>query len=333
MKKFLFLAMAALLLGTVTSCNGNSDSNNKTNDSLATTLGEYLGTQLKVQIQQAPADQLDKDQFLKGIETALQADTTKQKMSYYSGLMYGLQRVYPQIAQLEGQGINVDRKLIINEFKKVFESKDSINFNDPALMQKMQTMEANLMRLMEKAQKEKGKENIAEGKKYLEEQMKKDKGFKKTQSGIAYKVIKAGSGDNFNDTITVDVAYVGKHINGKEFDNSHGKPIPFNMQSVVPGFREVIKLMKPGSKVLAIIPGNLAYGEMGDPRGGIGPNETLVFEITTIGVHKEPQMSQMPSIPGQPADVKVQPGQQPKQPAQQPKQPAQQPKQPAQPKK
>ena len=66
-------------------------------------VSQRCGDRLKVQIQQAPADQLDKDQFLKGIETALQADTTKQKMSYYSGLMYGLQRVYPQIAQLEGR--------------------------------------------------------------------------------------------------------------------------------------------------------------------------------------------------------------------------------------
>lgn len=191
---------------------------------------------------------------------------------------------------MEGQGLNIDRRALISEFKKNFLSKDSVKLED------LQLMQGNLQGMMQRAAKAKGEKNDKEGKKFLEEQMKKDKGFKKTASGIAYKVIKQGKGENFNDSATVDVAYVGKHIDGKEFDNSQGKPVPFNLKMTVPGFREILTLMNEGAKVIAIIPGSLAYGEQGNPQGGIGPNETLQFEITAVGVHKdEPQ-----AMPGRP---------------------------------
>ena len=202
-----------------------------------------------------------------------------------------MQMIYPGIAQMEGQGLNIDRKALINELKKSFKSNDSVDINQ------LQTMQMNLQGMMQRATAAKGAKNDKEGKKYLEEQMKKDKGFKKTASGIAYKVLKQGAGENFNDSATVDVTYVGKHIDGKEFDNSQGKPVPFNLKMTVPGFREIISNMKPGEKVIAIIPGALAYGEQGNPQGGIGPNETLVFEITAEGLHKEEPAAAMPGRP------------------------------------
>jgi FKBP-type peptidyl-prolyl cis-trans isomerase len=96
------------------------------------------------------------------------------------------------------------------------------------------------------------------------------------------------------------VVYVGKHVNGKEFDNSKGNPVPFNLKMTVPGFREIITMMKPGAEIIAIIPGSLAYGEQGNPQGGIGPNETLEFHITTKGIHQE-QAGAKPGMPGAPA--------------------------------
>ncbi len=46
MKKFLFLAVAVLLVGTtVTSCKGKSESD-KLNDSIAEALGNFMGTNL-----------------------------------------------------------------------------------------------------------------------------------------------------------------------------------------------------------------------------------------------------------------------------------------------
>ena len=294
MKKLFSLIMVALLVGAFTSCkNGaTTDAASKTEDSIATEFGKLIGENLKMQMSQDPraVNEIDKNELIKGIEMVLNADTTKRGKSFMNGLAVALQMIYPGIAQMEGQGLNIDRRALISEFKKNFLSKDSVKLED------LQLMQGNLQGMMQRAAKAKGEKNDKEGKKFLEEQMKKDKGFKKTASGIAYKVIKQGKGENFNDSATVDVAYVGKHIDGKEFDNSQGKPVPFNLKMTVPGFREILTLMNEGAKVIAIIPGSLAYGEQGNPQGGIGPNETLQFEITAVGVHKdEPQ-----AMPGRP---------------------------------
>ena len=300
MKKYLFLVIAALLVGTtVTGCKGKSESN-KLNDSIAEILGKMTGTQLKAQLQFNPnmANDLDKDQLMKGMIDVFNMDTTKNSQSYIQGLQWGMQ-FYHQLAQLEVQGVHVDRKLFINEFKKALEGKDTLKLE--TLEQEFQNTQMQIMGMIERAQKAKGAENGEAGKQYIAEQIKKDKDFKQTKSGIAYKIVKEGKGNNFVDDDIVNVSYVGKHIDGRVFDTSNGKEVPFTMQGVVPGFSEVLKLMKPGSKVIAIIPGELAYQDRGDGRK-IGPNETLVFEITAGTAKKAPaQDAEVAPAPGRPA--------------------------------
>ncbi len=113
----------------------------------------------------------------------------------------------------------------------------------------------------------------------------KEAGYTKDKSGIVYKVLTSGSGANFTEKDVVMTKYVGKHIDGKEFDSSKGQAIPYSMEYVIPGFGEMLKLMKPGMKVEVIIPDELAYGVEGIPPA-IGPCETLVFELETVGVQK-----------------------------------------------
>ncbi|MBO4721943.1 MAG: FKBP-type peptidyl-prolyl cis-trans isomerase [Muribaculaceae bacterium] len=307
MKKFLFLAMVALLVGTtVTGCKGKSQSN-KINDSIAELTGNFWGTQLKATFQFMPErfQDTDKDQLVKGILDMVNMDTTQRDMSYLQGMQMGMQ-IYQQLAQLEAQGVHVDRKLFINEFKKALDSKDTLDMQK--LEKDMQEMNGKMMGMIERAQKIKGAENAEAGKNYIAEQMKKDKDFKQTKSGIAYKVVQEGKGENFTDDDIVNVAYVGKHIDGRVFDTSNGKEVPFTMQGVVPGFSEVLKLMKPGSKVIAIIPGNMAYQDRGDGRK-IGPNETLVFEMTAGTAKKAPaQDANAAPMPGRPAPGQAAPG-------------------------
>ena len=331
MKKFLSLALVAIILGaTVTGCKGKSESNNKANDSIATILGDNYGEMLKSNMKQNPelAD-LDKEQIIKGIETIFKMDTTKTSKSFMMGLRLGTQ-LFAEIQQLEEMGVTIDRRLLMNEMKKAINSKDSIDMNNPqqmmAMQQKMQKMQNDIFRLIGKSLDEKGKQHIAE-------QLKNDKAFKKTKSGIAYKVVKAGSGDNITDGMVANVALVIKRINGKEINSTNGQalPIPITTDQEMPGFNgiiEVLKLMKPGSKVVAIIPGKLAFGEMGDMRSGIGPNETLVYEMTVVDAHKEEpkpavQEQQGPqSYPGRPNNAQPQAQPQTKQPqVQQPNQP------------
>jgi FKBP-type peptidyl-prolyl cis-trans isomerase FklB len=52
---------------------------------------------------------------------------------------------------------------------------------------------------------------------------------------------------------------------------------------VIPGWTEVLQLMKEGSKWRVFIPSGLAYKQRGAPPN-IGPNETLIFEIELLQV-------------------------------------------------
>jgi FKBP-type peptidyl-prolyl cis-trans isomerase len=124
--------------------------------------------------------------------------------------------------------------------------------------------------------------------------LKSDKGYVFTKSGIAYKVLAQGEGQNFSDSDIVKVNYVGRHLDGSEFDKSGEQPVPFNLKQVIPGFAEMIQLMKPGSKVTVVIPGELAYGPQGNR--GIEPMETLIFDIETLGVDDTPAQPKLPKI-------------------------------------
>lgn len=121
-----------------------------------------------------------------------------------------------------------------------------------------------------------------EGAEFIAAQMKADPALKKTQSGLVYKITEQGAGDTFKPTDVVKVVYTGKHTNDEEFDSSHGEAVDFPLQNVVPGFREMITMMRPGAKAYCILPSEIAYGERGNQ--AIAPNETLVFEIETQGL-------------------------------------------------
>ena len=110
-----------------------------------------------------------------------------------------------------------------------------------------------------------------------------------TASGLQYKIIRNGQGLSPKRTEKVKVHYVGSLLNGTEFDNSikRGEPLTFDVANVIEGWQELLTLMKPGMKVKAWIPSNLAYGEEGaEPI--IPRNALIVFEVELLEVFAEP---------------------------------------------
>jgi FKBP-type peptidyl-prolyl cis-trans isomerase len=122
--------------------------------------------------------------------------------------------------------------------------------------------------------------NEEKSKKFFAENAKKP-GVKTTASGLQYEVISEGTGPKPKATDEVTVDYVGTLLDGTEFDSSikRGKPASFPLNGVIPGWTEGLQLMSVGSKYKFYIPGKLAYGAQGQQQAGIGPNETLVFEV------------------------------------------------------
>ena len=124
------------------------------------------------------------------------------------------------------------------------------------------------------------------GKAFLAENKAKE-GVTETASGIQYNVLTAGdaSGTSPTTSDTVVVHYHGTLIDGRVFDSSYdrGEPATFPLTGIIPGWQDVLQLMRPGDKWLVVIPPEQGYGERG-AGGLIGPNETLMFEIELVSI-------------------------------------------------
>jgi FKBP-type peptidyl-prolyl cis-trans isomerase FklB len=106
-------------------------------------------------------------------------------------------------------------------------------------------------------------------------------------SGLQYKILTEGAGDNPGDSDIVKVHYTGTLLDGTVFDSSRerGEPIEFPVNGVIPGWTEALKLMKPGARYMLYIPANLAYGDK--KTGPIPEGSTLVFDVELLSFEKK----------------------------------------------
>ncbi len=180
-------------------------------------------------------------------------------------------------------------------FGKLTEGQDVVD----AIAQDDKIIEIDIIRKGEKAKKfdskaifdkelEKLEKQAAEKAKKAKEAIDAlKKGAKVTSSGLAYKIIKKGTGAKAEAGKTVSVHYTGKLSNGTKFDSSYDRnqPIEFELGRgrVIKGWDEGISLLNVGSKATFIIPPDLGYGARG-AGGVIPPNATLIFDVELVEV-------------------------------------------------
>ena len=193
-------------------------------------------------------------------------------------------------------GFNIGSSLAREGFNdKDFDSKellvglvDALSKKEPKLTQtQFQEAMKSLEQRMQAKMIETAKKNLEKSNAYLEANKKKD-GVQTTKTGLQYQALKSGTGKTPTITDSVVCHYEGKLSDGTLFDSSikRNQPESFQVSKVVPGWIEALQRMKVGDKWILTLPPNLGYGEQGQPRAGIGPNEVLVFELELLDVKK-----------------------------------------------
>ncbi len=96
-----------------------------------------------------------------------------------------------------------------------------------------------------------------------------------------------GSGANAKAGQSVSMLYLGKTLDGQQFDanmdanyKATRSPFTFTLgaHQVISGWDEGVALLNKGSRATLYLPSGMAYGAAG-AGGRIGPNAVLIFDV------------------------------------------------------
>jgi peptidylprolyl isomerase len=121
----------------------------------------------------------------------------------------------------------------------------------------------------------------------------------KTASGLAYRVLMPGSGEQPKATDVVTIHYTGWTADGTPIDTSRGRTTPsmFPLDRTLPGFSECVQQMRVGESRRCWLHEKIAYaGRPGRPRGSV------VFDIELIETRTSPRIAP-PDVAAAPADA------------------------------
>ncbi len=201
--------------------------------------------------------------------------TRMDTISYIIGLDYG--------TGIREQGIDPNRDAI---YKGIADGLDSNSvLTDSVKNALIDAFDAELKKKLAEEQKHVLEQNKLEGAKFMEENIDRE-GVHQTASGLQYKVLKEGTGQQPAADDSVKVHYRAMFINRDVFDMSYDRgPAGIRLNEVIPGLSEGIQLMREGAIYELYIPPELAYGDK--PFANvIPPGSTLIYSIELIEIVK-----------------------------------------------
>ena len=298
MKKVTFFIMTVAVIGLFASCGkGHTKVDLKNNsDSVSYAMGAMTSMQMglnkEVLQQQAGVDSANFADFERGMREAIKVSGDKAKKAYFLGQMVGMQLGEQYDGTTKQFAVIKDLKLSKDVFLKGVMAAFS---GTPAIeMDKANLLLNGLQEKMLKANKEANE-------KFMEENKKKSD-VKTTESGLQYKIIKAGNGPKPKADDMVKIHYEGKNINGDIFDSTYerNQPATFPVDRNIEGFKEALTMMPVGSTWEIYIPAALGYGDNGAGRD-ILPGSALIFKVELLSIEKKPEPV-APATPNKPAE-------------------------------
>ena len=205
----------------------------------------------------------------------LTLESLQQKASYSYGVDVAV--------RLKQQGIELDVTALNRGIADAYNDA-TLALSDEERLQAKTSFQEELRNSLLKQQADTAATNLAAGKAFLEENGKKPDVIT-TESGLQYKVLASGDGEQPKETDTVTTHYRGTLIDGREFDSSYKRdqPASFPVKGVIKGWTEALQLMHVGDKWQLFVPSDLAYGATKRSEL-IEANSTLIFEIELLGI-------------------------------------------------
>ncbi|MDO4511328.1 MAG: FKBP-type peptidyl-prolyl cis-trans isomerase [Bacteroidales bacterium] len=310
MKKMILAIGMLMALGCQNAAAATEAEFKAQQDSLSKAYGKYFGTVVAFMAEQDK--RISVDEFFKAFDVVMQADTTNQ--GYMNGLFVGMELTSKMMQNKMQKGVTLDKTLMVQALKDAAQAKGLDQSKVSQAYSDMAVMEQNT-ELMSRAFNPKTIAMKKAGEEYIAKLLASGEGYVKTESGLVYKMLQKGNGNTYGDNEDVRMLYVGKHVDGSEFDRSRDTT-ELNTGRVVAGFKEAVMLMSPGAKMIAVLPSNIAYGDNGTGRKrdgsfSINPGETLIFEIETFAAKEAPAKKELAVEAGpakKPAAVKAKPG-------------------------
>lgn len=258
-------------------------------DTLQILYGKLLATSLNMDIHNYYVNEgkpYDSATFVRGMRAVA---SERHSVAYCAGVYQGAM-LAEQMAVIEKKGVNVRRETVLDEVRKALALKkvdsDEVKASYDRFMEIMNRIDkayydAEDARM---ASTDEAIQNIKTGEALVAKMKKNDPRAKTTDSGLTYIIYIEGTGDFITDNDRVSASFTGSHLDGKVFETDReGTLTPV---TVVPGLKEGLKMLKKGAKATFWVPGNLGYGGHGAAHAGIGPMETIVFDVEVTDVSK-----------------------------------------------
>lgn len=209
----------------------------------------------------------------KVVPSHLTAMSQQDSVAYAFGLING-ESFTKMLSKVPGDSLS--RKHLLAGFSASVEQKDVKMSVDDA----RSLFESYIKNIQEKEDKERQAKNDS-----ILSVNKNRPGVIVTPSGLQYRVLRGGSGVQPKAEDEVTVHYVGRLIDGTQFDSSYERkePATFPLDRVITGWTEGLQLMQVGAKYEFYIPAHLAYGERG-AGSAIPSNALLIFEVELLDV-------------------------------------------------
>ena len=292
MKKLSIIAVIAVAAAAFTSCGHRTPAPNlKTDvDSMSYAIGMAQTQGLKdYLVGRMGMDTAYIDEFMKGVNEAINAGDDKKRAAYYAGLQIGQQVATQMIPSIKYQvfGDDSTQNISMKDFMAGFAAgtlekgeKMTMEMANTVAQVKMKEIKAKHLEAKFGANKKAGEEFLA--------QMAKEADVKALPSGVLYKVIKEGKGAIPTADSKVICHYEGRNLEDSIFDSSYKRNQPFETycNRVIKGWTDALTNMPVGSIWEVFIPQELAYAEQ-ERSEFIKPFSMLKFKIELLEIVDE----------------------------------------------